>query len=76
MATSNPKPTTRQQRLGGNYEVLDYDLGDLLVDTATGSNSQKLSLVECPMCATDPQRPRYHFREQESRAAHIAAEHE
>ena len=65
MATS----TTTQAALD-EYGVHRYELGDLLRE-----RGGKLSLVECPLCASDPSRPRYHFREQESRPKHFADVH-
>lgn len=62
---------TTQATLDAQYGVHDYALGDLLRRGAKG----KLHLRECPFCAADPNRLRYHFEEQESRPDHIIDEH-
>ncbi|AFH22469.1 hypothetical protein OSG_eHP27_00085 [environmental Halophage eHP-27] len=65
---------TSQQATLGEFGVHHYERGDLLRDTGTG-RATRLMLTECPFCASDPHRPRYHFSEQESRADHIASVH-
>lgn len=72
MATSESTPG--QTTLPLHYGVHEYELGDCLVDKGAG-RSRKLILRECPICASDPRRPRYHFGEHESRPEHIRAAH-
>jgi hypothetical protein len=67
--------TSTQARLGGEYAVRDYDLGELIDDRGDG-RTQKLVLTECPICATDPTRPRHHFARSAQRADHFAREHD
>ena len=52
------------------YEVVDYDVGDLL-----RREGHRVYLRECPICRTDPTRPRYHFGRQENRPRHFREEH-
>jgi hypothetical protein len=54
------------------FGVHHYQLGDCLKDISS-SSSEKLILVECPLCASDPTRPRYHFDDHESRPKHFEA---
>jgi hypothetical protein len=70
MATSE----TQQARLGGDYEVLEYELGDLLEEHWSG-RCRKVTLSECPLCATDPTRPRHQFGRHAKRADHFRTEH-
>jgi len=70
MATSTTARAEPRQAALDEFGVHDYELGDLLRE-----HNGKLSLTECPICATDPTRPRYHFRRQESRPAHFADVH-
>lgn len=72
MATSKPQTADEQTRLVDDFGVHTFELGDLIREGPTG----KLSLRECPLCAADPERPRHHFRVQESRAFHIYGEHD
>lgn len=73
MATSDTRSTV-QARLGGQYEVLEYELGDLL-DVRWSGRCRKVALRECPFCATDPTRPRYRFGKGEDRATHFFEQH-
>jgi len=52
------------------HSVVAYQLGDCLRDTSS-STSEKLILVECPICRIDPTRPRYFFDETEKRPSHF-----
>lgn len=67
--------TSTQTRLDGEYHVRDYALGDLLDDRAAG-RSQKLVLTECPLCTTDPTRPRHYFGADADRAGHFERAHD
>ena len=69
MATSTTRD--RQTRLSDTYGVHAYELGDLLREGPSG----KLALTECPLCASDPSRPRHEFAEQANRAGHFEREH-
>lgn len=69
MATSTTRD--RQTRLSDTYGVHEYALGDLIREGPSG----KLALTECPLCASDPSRPRHKFAEQDSRATHFEREH-
>lgn len=71
MATSEPRTT--QDRIH-EFGVHDFELGDLLIDGAVGGG-EKLKLTECPICCSDPRRPRYHFDEYENRPQHFVTEH-
>jgi len=53
--------------------VRPYQLGDCLTDRSTRTDSEKLILDECPLCRTDPTRPRYFFDEHENRPQHFVA---
>jgi hypothetical protein len=64
--------TTQQAKL---HPVVPYELGDCLRDTSARGDSTKLILSECPLCRTDPTRPRYWFGEHESRPKHIHEVH-
>jgi hypothetical protein len=64
---------TTQTRLG-QYGRYEYEIGDLLENTASG-RAVKLSLTECPLCASDPSRSRHHFGRHASIAHHIRTEH-
>lgn len=66
--------STRQTTFGDDYGTLEFEIGDLIERRESGRTT-KLALTECPLCAADPSRPRHHFEEQESRAAHIADAH-
>lgn len=63
--------TTQATLSEGRYGTHEYDRGDLLRHAGKG----KVYLRECPFCASDPARPRYHFKAQESRPEHIRGEH-
>lgn len=69
MATSTTRD--RQTRLSDDCEVLEFELGDLI---RTGPSGKK-SLRECPLCASDPSRPRHEFATQANRADHFARRH-
>ena len=53
------------------HSVVPYQLGDCLKDRSGRSDSEKLILVECPLCRMDPTRPRYFFDENEKRPQHF-----
>jgi len=67
--------STTQQTLG-DTDSTDFERGDCIVDKSNRPDSEKLILVECPICRADPDRPRYHFDTHESRPAHFRAEHD
>jgi hypothetical protein len=68
------RQTHAEQSKLGTHSVHDFGRGDLLEDTSNGS-SPKYILSECPICASDPNKPRYFFDEQESRPNHFAKKH-
>lgn len=62
--------TSEQARLG-QYGVYRYERGEFFV-----TNGSKKKLVECPLCAADPTRPRHEFSEQSKRAVHFRDAHD
>lgn len=73
MLATETDTNTRQATID-RFGVHEYERGDLLERRESG-RSTKLLLTECPICAADPQRPRYHFREHESRPKHFRESH-
>ena len=67
--------STTQQTLT-DTDSTDFERGDCIVDKSDRPDSEKLILVECPLCRADPDRSRYHFDRHESRPAHFRAEHD